>query len=71
MDKDQTGPANIRPEQRQVFVIRIWSEPREVDGEPPLLRGVIEHVTTGKKKYFLDLDDLKGFIIPFLKQMGF
>jgi hypothetical protein len=53
----------------QVFIIRIWSEPREVERKKPLWRGVIEHVPSGEKRYLNDFAAIEAFIIPYLKTM--
>ena len=60
----------VFPEKRQVFVIRIWTEPREISGEKSQMRGVIEHVTSGEKQYFLELDEIEQFIFPFVQDLG-
>ncbi|MCA9957917.1 MAG: hypothetical protein R3E31_12790 [Chloroflexota bacterium] len=52
-----------------VFVIRIWWEYREIEGELPSYRGVIQHVETGKKQYFKDLGTIQHFITSFLGEM--
>ena len=33
-----------------VFIVRLWKEPREVDGAQPQWRGMIEHVPTGERR---------------------
>ncbi|MFQ5857712.1 MAG: hypothetical protein ACE5LU_19065 [Anaerolineae bacterium] len=53
-----------------VFIVRIWREPREIDGAAPEWRGVIEHVTTGERRYLKDVDAIVAFILPYLEGMG-
>lgn len=53
-----------------VFIIRVWAEPREIDGAEPLWRGVIEHVPSRTQRYITRLDDVSGFIAPYLDAMG-
>lgn len=36
------------------FLVRIWQEPREKEGQPPQWRGSIEHVQGEEKFYFKD-----------------
>ncbi len=48
----------------QVFVIRIRAEPREIQGAPPIWRGEIEHLNTGRKAFFKDLEEIILFIRP-------
>ena len=47
------------------FIIRIWIEPREIENAPIKSRGVIEHITSGKRMYFTCLDDINAFISPY------
>jgi hypothetical protein len=53
-----------------VFVVRIWSEPREIEGAAPIWRGVIEHIPSGERRYVQNLDDMTDFMVPFLEKMG-
>lgn len=52
------------------FIIRIWRENRELEDAPPTWRGVIEHVSTGKRRYLQELAHILAFIIPYLEKMG-
>ncbi len=56
--------------QTSVFIIRIWCEPRELEGVLPKWRGVIEHVSSGRRRYLKDLDEIGAFIEPYLLHMG-
>ena len=44
------------------FVVRVWQEPREIEGEPPVWRGWVEHVQSGDRVYFRDLEESANFI---------
>ena len=44
------------------FIIRIWYEPREIEHMEPNLRGTIEHVGSGKRLSFIDLERAVQFI---------
>lgn len=57
-------------ESDHAFVIRIWREDREILEAPPTWRGVIEHVTSGKKQYLHELDNITTFIAPYIELMG-
>lgn len=57
-------------EHTHVFIVRIWREPREIEGAAPEWRGVIEHVPDGKRHYLKNLAEITTFIAPYLKQMG-
>jgi hypothetical protein len=46
-----------------VFVVRLWREPREIEGAAPEWRGVVESVVTGERVYFRSLDKMNAFII--------
>ena len=51
----------------QVFIVRIWYEPRHTEQAPDEWRGVIEHVPSGERRYLKDLNHIIAFIIPYLK----
>ncbi len=53
------SPRGERPatHDSSAFVVRFWEEPREGDG-PPVLRGYIKHLKTGREQYFSDLDEV-------------
>lgn len=70
VNRDKIQKDSTPPQKRQVFVIRIWSEPREWEDEQPQMRGVIEHIATGSKRYFLELSEVNQFIYPFVREMG-
>lgn len=48
------------------FVIRIWLEDITDDNQL-LWRGQITHVSSEKKRYFDDLEDMKQFVKSFLE----
>jgi len=48
------------------FVIRVWQEPREIEGAGPEWRGRIEHVQSGERVYFRSLDTMVEFIVAYL-----
>lgn len=45
------------------FIIRIWVEPRDEEGTNPEWRGRIEHVQSGERAYFRDLDKMVEFMM--------
>lgn len=49
-------------EQGGSFIVRVWLEPREIEGASPEWRGKIEHVQSGDCTYFRDLDKMVEFI---------
>ena len=52
------------------FIVRIWCEPREIEGLAPEWRGTVKHVSGDQQHYFKDLDEIIGFVTPYLAQMG-
>ena len=52
------------------FIVRFWREPREIQGEKPLWRGVIEHVPSGRQLALKDLDMITVFIESYLPGMS-
>lgn len=51
---------------RHVFIVRIWLEPRELEGEAPQLRGSVEHVPSGERRWVKALDEVTAFMGRFL-----
>lgn len=49
-----------------IFVVRIWQEYREIEGEEPRFRGMIQHVSTGEKQYFNDISHIAKFLASYL-----
>jgi len=61
---------NISEENTQVFIVRIWLEPREIEGADPLWRGMIQHLPSSEQRYVKSLDEIVTFIAICLKAMG-
>ena len=57
-------------EKTESFIVRIWLEPRELRGAPPVWRGEIEHATSQVRHFFTDLDKIAEFIRPYLAGLG-
>jgi hypothetical protein len=49
-----------------LFVVRIWREYREIEGEEPRFRGMIQHAVTGEKQYFNDISYIAAFLAAHL-----
>ena len=61
----------MEPEDRtQIFIVRIWNEPREVERSKPEWRGMVEHVRSGQQRYFKHLDELLVFMLSYVEGMG-
>jgi hypothetical protein len=54
----------------QVFIVRLWREPREVRGAKLAWRGVVEHIRSGNRRYVNDLAAISAFMVPYLEEMG-
>ncbi len=46
----------------QSFLVRIWIEPREIEGEPLVWRGSVQQVSSGEQVYFKSFVELNTFI---------
>jgi hypothetical protein len=53
----------------QVFIVRIWLEPRDIENATAEWRGVIEHLPTGERRYVKDLGELQAFMATYLEGM--
>ena len=49
-------------EDMQSFVVRIWHEAVDLDGNPVAWRGSVDHVGSAQRRYFHDLDKVIEFI---------
>lgn len=50
-----------------IFIIRIWHEHRDLDHTQSILRGVIQHVPSGKKSLLSDFNSILEFTMPYLQ----
>lgn len=57
-------------EDSEVFVVRIWREHGDGDDIPPGIRLVVEHIATGQRRYFDDLEKVTEFMAYILKEIG-
>jgi hypothetical protein len=46
----------------QAFVVRVWHEATDEEGHATTVRGSIDHVGSGKRLYFHDLNGIVRFI---------
>jgi hypothetical protein len=54
-------------EKTHVFIVRLWLEAREIEGAETLWRGVVEHVSSGQRRYVDNLDEIPAFIAGYLR----
>jgi hypothetical protein len=52
------------------FVVRVWKEEAAAEGEGEIWRGHITPIPDGTRHYFTNFDDLKPFILEYLKSSG-
>ncbi len=53
-----------------IFVVRFWKESRGNSSQTKALRGVVEHVHTGEKRYVVQLDQVSDFINRYIDDEG-
>ena len=46
-----------------VVILRSWREPRQSPDAPPVWRGMVEHVPTGARRHFAELEQAVIFIV--------
>jgi hypothetical protein len=59
----------LEPE-AQSFIVRVWVEERAEEAGRGVWRGHITHVSSGKRRYLKNLDEIGDFIAPHLEAMG-
>lgn len=58
-------------DQSAAFIVRVWCESGgEVPGAVRAWRGSIEHVSTGQRVFFMELDAVIAFMRPHLVALG-
>lgn len=53
-----------------VFIVRIWCERGDADSTMPEWRGSVEHVETGQRVFFRNLEAVLDFMKPHLHGIG-
>ena len=56
--------------QEEVFIVRMWREPREIPQAGVVWRCVIEHVPSGEQQAVIQPDGILLFMQPHIEQMG-
>lgn len=54
----------------QSFIVKVWVEERAEEAGQGLWRGNITHVSSGRRQYLKNLDEIGDFIAPYLETMG-
>lgn len=52
------------------FIVRVWCESGETPGAVRAWRGSIEHVASGQRSFFTELDVVTAFMRPHLVRLG-
>lgn len=63
-------PTSNFEDQTCAFIVRFWLERREIDTGDVELRGVVEHVPSGRRYYVRRSGDVMTFMAPYLEAMG-
>jgi hypothetical protein len=56
----------VSEQDTHVFVIRMWREPREIEGKESEWRGVIEHVATRERCHVRALHEITIFLAAYI-----
>ena len=73
MDESSQEPRGARStegHQSGSFLIRIWEENREINGETPKMRVFLRNLKTGDEHYLGDLDQLGEAVLRQYQQLG-
>lgn len=66
MDDSQQGSKS----QSGSFLLRIWTEEREIEGQDPKTRVFLRNLKTGEEHYLGDLDQLGDAVLRQFQQIG-
>jgi len=71
-DSDQSAKTGKAQEAHQSgsFLLRIWTEGREIEGETPKTRVFMRNLKTGEEQYLGDLDQLGEEVLRQFQQNG-
>jgi hypothetical protein len=72
MDESQQGPKGSKSaegHQSGSFLLRIWTEGREIEGETPKTRVFMRNLKTGQEHYLGDLDQLGDEVLRQFQQI--
>lgn len=54
----------------QSFIVKVWVEEHAEEGGRGTWRGHITHVSSGRRHYLENLDEIGDFIAPYLEEIG-
>lgn len=55
----------------ELFLLRIWAEPRTMPGAEAVYRGRAEHASTGRRRYVKNLTEFEAFVHECLEAVDF
>lgn len=64
------APPKKKDHQSGSFLIRFWTEPREVAAEEETVRGFVRNLKTGEEQYLNDPQALGELVLKALKETG-
>lgn len=64
------GPKSAEAHPSGSFLLRIWAEGREIEGEAPKMRVFMRNLKTGEEHYLGDLDQLGEEVLRQFQQNG-
>lgn len=65
-----SNPLELYEVNTYVFVVKIWLEESTGENDEAVWRGHITSQPSGERRYFQSLEELVGFIEPYLERMG-
>lgn len=54
----------------QSFIVKVWVENNSQTDDHGVWRGHITHVSSGKRRYIKNLDEISDYIAPHLEEIG-
>jgi hypothetical protein len=55
----------------ELFLLRIWAEPRTLPAEPHVYRARADHAPTSKRRYVKNMREFEEFILECLEEVAF
>jgi hypothetical protein len=68
-NREAAQPRASRESPSGSFLLRVWTESREVDGEPPSVRVFLRNLKTGEEHYLGELDQLGDAVLKQFKRL--
>jgi hypothetical protein len=66
MDQSDQGVMTFFEAEAHSFVMRIWRENRDDPADPPEWRGWLEHVQSGQRHYFRELEEIPAIVAGYV-----